>query len=223
MSNSLQQDYKKLSNKLDGVSGREQFLIFGCGLVVVILLSYSLLIEPMYLKAQQLDKRSKSAQLEITTLSAELAGINRKLKQNPNVGVLERIEKLDQEIVSVDEKIHQHTRHLVPATKMATLLENILVETKGLKLLELTSIAPTPLLIDASSEGDEDAEAIYRHGMTLIFEGNYFDVQRYLQKIESLNWQFYWKKFDYLVSDYPTSKVELEIYTLSTNKAFIGV
>ncbi len=92
-----------------------------------------------------------------------------------------------------------------------------------LKLNELRSIPPVPLLLQQTEKSDEPKAGLYRHGVTLIFEGKYFDIQQYLENLESLPWQFYWKKFDYIVGDYPTASVELEIYTLSTNKAFIGV
>jgi MSHA biogenesis protein MshJ len=103
------------------------------------------------------------------------------------------------------------------------MLESVLAGSKGLKLIELQSIAPTPILLERPEQGEEPKAGLYRHGVTLIFEGSYFDIQQYLEKLEALPWKFYWKKFDYLVGDYPTASVELEIYTLSTNKAFIGV
>ena len=92
-----------------------------------------------------------------------------------------------------------------------------------LKLIELQSIAPLPILLEKNMEDEEPKVGLYRHGVALVFEGNYFDIQQYLEKLESLPWHFYWKKFDYSVAEYPTASVELEIYTLSTNKAFIGV
>ena len=54
-------------------------------------------------------------------------------------------------------------------------------------------------------------------------EGRYFDIQAYLESIETLPWQFYWKKFSYRVIDYPMAEVEIELYTLSTSPAFMGV
>ena len=47
--------------------------------------------------------------------------------------------------------------------------------------------------------------------------------RRILAELEGLDWRFYWKSFNYNVNEYPLATVELEIYTLSTNRAFIGV
>jgi MSHA biogenesis protein MshJ len=223
MTNSLEQEYKKLSIKFLKVSLREQLLILFCGLAVVIFLMYTFLLGPVLDSSEKLQQNSVSAQKELTTLVRQVSNLYDKIKTDPNEPVRERIEILKGQIQNITEQFEAQTSNLVPANKMASILESVLAGSKGLKLIELQSIAPTPILLEQPKEGEEPKASIYRHGVKLVFEGNYFDIQRYLEKIELLPWQFYWQKFDYLVGDYPTASVELEIYTLSTNKAFIGV
>ena len=76
---------------------------------------------------------------------------------------------------------------------------------------------------DVQATNAQNASNLYRHGVAITIEGRYFDIQQFLQNVEQLGWRFYWKKFHYTVSDYPTASVELELYTLSTSKAFLGV
>jgi MSHA biogenesis protein MshJ len=229
MSNSLEQEYKKLSIKFLDLSLREQVLILFCGLAVVILIMYTFLLEPMFNHSEKLQQNSMSYTTEITILTGQVAELTEKLQDDANGPVRERIALLKRQIQNVSNQIKAQTDNLVPANKMADMLESVLAGSKRLKLIELQSIAPLPILLNQPEEGEEVEEGeepiagLYRHGVTLVFEGNYFDIQRYLEELESLPWQFYWKKFDYLVGDYPTANVELEIYTLSTNKAFIGV
>ena len=223
MSNSLEQEYTKLSSKFLNVSSREQLLILFCGLAVVILMMYTFLLEPLIDHSKKLQQNSSSAAKEIITLEAQVANLSDKLKTDPNSPIRDRIAGLKQQIHDISNQLKTQTSKLVPADKMASMLESVLAGSKGLKLIELQSIAPVPILLEQHKEGEEPKVGLYRHGVTLKFEGNYFDIQQYLEKLESLQWQFYWKKFDYLVGDYPTASIELEIYTLSTNKAFIGV
>ncbi|PKG97777.1 type II secretion system protein GspM [Paraglaciecola sp. MB-3u-78] len=220
MNNSFEQEYKKLSSKFLEVSLREQVLILFCGLVVVILMMYSLLLEPIFESSEKLQQNSKSADKEIRFLIAQVAELSDNIKTDPNGPVLERIALLKRQILNITNQLKTQTDNLVPANKMAGMLESVLAGSKGLTLIELQSIAPIPISLGLPEEPDA---GLYRHGVTLVFQGNYFDIQRYLEKLESLPWQFYWERFDYLVGDYPTASVELEIYTLSTNKAFIGV
>jgi MSHA biogenesis protein MshJ len=223
MNNAFGQEYKKLSIKFLKVSLREQVLILICGLVVIILMMYTFLLEPIFDSSEKLQRNSNSADKEIRFLIAQVAELTNKLKTGPNDPVLERIALLKRKIQKVTNQLKTQTDNLVPANEMAGMLESVLAGSKGLTLIELQSIAPIPISLRLPEEGEETITGLYRHGVTLVFEGNYFDIQRYLEKLESMPWQFYWKKFDYLVGDYPTASVELEIYTLSSNKAFIGV
>ncbi|MFT4807216.1 MAG: MSHA biogenesis protein MshJ [Paraglaciecola sp.] len=223
MSNSLEQEYKKLSIKFLEVSLREQILILLCGLAVVILMMYTFLLEPILENSGKLQQKSISAKKEISIVVGQVSELTNTLNNNPNDPVLERIALLKRQIQNMTNQLQTQTDNLVPANEMAGMLENVLVGSKGLKLIELQSITPISISLGQSQEGEEPIAGLYRHGVTLVFEGSYFDIQRYLEKLESLPWQFYWKKFDYLVGEYPTASVELEIYTLSTNKAFIGV
>jgi MSHA biogenesis protein MshJ len=223
MSSTLQQKYKNLSSKFLKISVREQLLILFCGLVFVILMMYTFLLESLLDNTQKLQKNSINVEKEISVLTVQVAKLYNKLKTDPNESVIARIAVLKRQIQDITRQIEAQTDHLVPANKMASMLESVLTGSKGLKLIELQSIPPVPILLGQSETSNEPQYALYRHGVSLEFEGSYFDIQRYLEKLESMPWQFYWKKFDYLVGDYPTASVELEIYTISTNKAFIGV
>lgn len=219
----LEAEYRKLSGKFHSTSSREQCLILICGLVVILLLIYTFLLEPLFKESEKLQQNRDNTQKEISTLEVQVAQLSEKLNSDPNEPVNTRIADLEREIQNITLQLETQTSNLVPANKMAGMLESVLAGSKGLTLIELQSIAPVPILLEPAKEGEESKAGLYRHGVTLIFEGKYFDIQEYLQKLESLPWKFYWKKFDYLVGDYPTASVELEIYTLSTNKAFIGV
>jgi MSHA biogenesis protein MshJ len=223
MTDSLAYQYRKLSIKFIKVSLREQVLILLCGLAVLILIIFTFFLEPLLDDSKKLKQNIVSAEKEMTSLARQVVDLTNKLKTDPNVPILKRISMLESRIQSIDRQLGEQTNSLVPANKMAGMLESVLAGSKRLKLIELRSIAPTPLLLEQRQTIDEPVAGLYRHGVSLIFEGSYFDIQQYLERLEALPWQFYWKKFDYLVGDYPTASVELEIYTLSTNKAFIGV
>jgi MSHA biogenesis protein MshJ len=223
MTDSLAYQYRKLSIKFIKVSLREQVLILLCGLAVLILIIFTFFLEPLLDDSKKLKQNIVSAEKEMTSLARQVVDLTNKLKTDPNVPILKRISMLESRIQSIDRQLGEQTNSLVPANKMAGMLESVLAGSKRLKLIELRSIAPTPLLLEQRQTIDEPVAGLYRHGVSLIFEGSYFDIQQYLERLEALPWQFYWEKFDYLVGDYPTASVELEIYTLSTNKAFIGV
>jgi len=191
-------------------------------MAIVIGAIFLLLIEPTQLKTKSLKSQIANHKQEIGSLEAQVQSIMESLEDDPNVALKKQITSLDEQISVVETQLQSETLSLIPASEMPRMLKNVLAASKGLKVIELQSIPPTAVLTEEQqSEGTE--LNLYRHGVMLTLEGKYFDIQRYLEKIESLEWQFYWKKFDYGVTQHPLATVKLELYTLSTNKAFIGV
>jgi MSHA biogenesis protein MshJ len=222
MNNDAGQTYKQLSIKFLNVSLREQMLILFCGLIIVILMINTVALEPIFDSSEKLQKKSSSADKEVRLLKQQVAALTDKLKADPNNTLLEKLVLLKRQNQKISGQLKTETQNLVPANKMASMLESVLAMSKGLTLIELRSIAPIPVSSGVSEADKKAVTALYRHGVTFVFEGNYKDIQRYLETLEALPWQFYWQKFDYSVVEHPIARVELEIYTLSTNKAFIG-
>lgn len=64
---------------------------------------------------------------------------------------------------------------------------------------------------------------LYKHGIKIKLSGNYFQLRNYLQRLEQLSWKFFWQDFQFEVKEYPSSEVDITIYSLGLNKEFIGV
>ena len=64
---------------------------------------------------------------------------------------------------------------------------------------------------------------LYRHAIKIKLSGSYFQLRDYLIQLESLSWKFFWQEFNYQLKEYPVSELEIEMYSLSTKREFIGV
>ncbi|MDP5039476.1 MAG: type II secretion system protein M [Paraglaciecola sp.] len=222
MSKAVNTSFLKIYREFEKLSVREQVLLLLCGSGVVVFVFYMLLIQPQSEATektlQQIERKSK----DLNTIAAQMAELTDGLAIDPNFAAQTRLADIQRALLQTDEALAQQTANLVPATKMPQVLESVLSNSKKLRLLSLQSIAPVAL--NASQSDAENSQLVlYRHGVKLVLSGSFFEIQGYLQAIESLPWQFYWKKFDYQVEQHPNAKIELELYTLSTNKAFIGV
>ena len=226
MSSQLQLEYNKLSARFEQLSPRKQLMILLCAMTLVAFVSYFLLLEPQWQNNQKIAKNLQSSQQELTLLSKQSEELSEALRQDPNLSIKRRISDIKQQIKTVDQQLERQTASLVSASNMPLMLEQVLANSSHLKVLSLQSLEPHAISLPAGADKsatEQDIPALYRHGVKLVIEGGYADVQSYLEKLEALSWQFYWQRFDYQVNDYPLATVELEIYTLSTNKAFIGV
>lgn len=214
--------YEQLQSKFVALTQRERILTIVAVLALILMGGYVLFVEPSLV---EWDKRKAEVQRqtsEVIRLDAQLAGLNLALQEDPDAPIKARLENLKRQISQADRSLALQTEDLVPAHQMPTLLENVFAQFDRLQLNEMRSIAPTAMLVLDEENSQTDVN-LYQHGVQLTLQGTYFDIQQYLQRVEGLPYQFYWKKFAYNVEEYPSAEVQIEIYTLSTSRAFIGV
>jgi MSHA biogenesis protein MshJ len=221
MSSSLSMANRQVHERFIQLSTRERALILCSGILLVLFVGYLGFVEPLLINISKVQQTEKRQSLESLNLSAQISALEEQAKQDPNELINQKLQRFVEIDQGLEQKLAQLTHDLVPATLMPQLLEKILVKSNKLKLIELRSIAPQQMI--GADKGETMQSKLYQHGVVLKLEGRYFDIQRYIAEIETLPWHFYWKKFDYTVTQYPLAQVELELYTLSTNHAFIGV
>lgn len=203
------------------LSRRERILISVAGLVAILLIGYLWFIEPIYLQTDNARKESRRLSMQVTSIEQQIAVLQKDLEQDPDKSLKDRIALNQRDLEKLDSQLLQQTQDLVPANKMAGMLETMLSKSSKLRLLEMRSIPPVQML--DIEDSDSVQTNLYQHGVQLVLEGQYFDIQQYLESVEAMPWHFYWKKYSYRVTEYPLAEVEIELYTLSTSPAFIGV
>lgn len=211
----MKQRWLKLAERVLALSLRERSLVILVGACLLILPGWNLLLEPAWQQWELAGKAHRDQADKILMMQAENLDRQAKLQQDPNQALHLQQASLNTQLQVLDRELAAHLVDLIPPERMVGLLEQMLRQSAKLKLVELTSIAPTPLL-----EG-ERRQSLFKHGLHLKLQGGYFDVLQYLQSLESLPEHFYWRKLNYQVGQYPMATVELELYTLSTSKDFI--
>lgn len=213
--------YFNLSEKFSQLTTREKVLSLSSSVVLTVMLGFFWFIEPKQLELEGLLRTVERQKSDLVGLETQIKEIETQLMQDPNASLRESVSKLRSSIEKVDESLREQTVDLIPANKMPEVLEKILERSSKLKVIKMSSIPPVRMM-DINATNGEDVN-LFQHGVSLVLQGQYMDVLNYLEEIEGLEWRFYWKRFDYLVDEYPVAQAEIELYTLSTNEAFIGV
>lgn len=133
---------------------------------------------------------------------------------------------LDRELRKLSVTMGSVLDRFVPPERMPILLEDVIKNHKGLKLKRVQSLPVETVVVgEAAKDPDKQKELprVYKHPLRLEFEGNYFEVLAYLAELEQSEWEFGWRKFDYVVASHPIAEVIIEIETLSREKSWIGV
>ncbi|HHF3261688.1 type II secretion system protein M [Vibrio diabolicus] len=208
-----------LEERFGEMSAREKVLIALCGLVVVIMLLFTLVLEPklneIISNERQLSNLKQANQkIEIDTLR-----IQAQLKKDPNAEIDRSISNLLTESQHLSMQLAEIIEHLITPSQMAELLENVLEQQSGIHLLSLQTLPSEPITEDKEAS---QYSGYYVHPVRLELTGDYFSIANYLNKLESLPASYYWRSFSYKVEEYPKAKLVLEVYTLGSREEFIG-
>lgn len=137
----------------------------------------------------------------------------------------------DRQIVSLKKQIEQlevqielASGELITPEQMPDVLEQLLTKNTKLKVTRLSTEPAIRVNKTAEQLGSEiPVTPIYKHTMTLHFEGDYLSALAYIQAIEKLDWTIFWDTVRIDSSDYPRTQVTISLYTLSLDEGWIGV
>ncbi len=203
--------------RIDAMQLRERLLLMTAVIAVMFMLIDTLWLRPAF-KAQQVAE-SHIAELE-TQLNA-LRQNARLLSYGDSDELLrsrgERRAQLQSQLAALDERIVSQLGVLVAPSQAAHVLERLLENSSGLKLASLKA-SSEPLQV-APEASDNDAAGLTRYQVDMLIDGNYLEVLRYLRKLESLPWKFFWQQINFQSTGYPQAQTRLQLYTLGAGDA----
>jgi MSHA biogenesis protein MshJ len=219
---------------------REQYLILITGLVAIFFILFYVFIDDKMAsntieskKLAQLSSSNQSLKISVLQLQAALQG-------DPNEETSKKITQYEVKLAKVDTRLLTLTSDLMSPIQMRYALLDLLKFEKGVSLLSFELLGVKPLLSsaspntvldsaikgsEASTNSNETSAGInlYRHGIKIKLSGRYFDLRDYLTQLEKLPWKFFWQDFNFKLTEYPNSELEIEMYSLGTKKEFVGV
>jgi len=233
-----QQQWQDYSEKFAQLSLREQYLIVLTGLVAVIFITFHFFIDSKLSENQRLTKQLVQFENQNKTLKISAREYQAALKKDPNKAVKEKIAQFEKKLAKVDVKLLRLTSELISPIQMRQALLKLLKLERGVSLLSFELVGAEPLLAKADFESSTERNVeqdrneagakvsrmnLYRHGIKITLSGRYFELRDYLVQLEQLSWKFFWQEFDLQVTEYPMNKLSIEIYSLGSKEAFIGV
>jgi len=221
---------KQGNEKLLTLNQREKILLLFAGLILLPGIIDFFLIQPLRDQSNQWQKQTQAINQRLSSFSQQQKDLLLEIENDPAMGLERRIEGIAKALNSTKDAMLSYTDTLISPQKMASMLESMLHERGSLELISLENLPVTPLFNQAdnqqkkASESEQVADVfgLYRHGIQLVFKGDYMNSMDYLKSLEQMPWKFYWQHFNYEVQKYPTALITLNIYTLSTSDWWIG-
>ena len=236
--------WQEYSDKFLEITPREQYLILLTGLVAVIFTSYSFFIDPSLSKNKEIKNKNISLVSSNKSIQSSITILEEALLDDPNEAMKKQINAYEKKLKQVDSRLLLLTSKLIEPIQMRYALLDLLKVQKGVSLVSFELLEVEPLM-DKSTQANNNITSsnnspkpstiidnnvkplsdinLYRHGIRIKLTGKYFQLRDYLIQLESMSWKFFWQEFQYSIKEYPLGEVEIEMYSLSTNKEFIGV
>lgn len=226
---------RQYSEKFLHITPREQYLVMFSGLIVIILLTFNLFIEPNLAAIDRHNKVIADNEGAVTSNQQTIRLFEEALTKDPEQNINNKINQLETHLGEVDKELLTLTSELIDPVQMRFALLDLLNLQKGVSLVSFQISPAQPLLVntDSASNSEDDksesaakeisTDGLYKHSIKIKLSGKYFQLRDYLKSLEQLSWTFFWQDFDYKLQKYPVSELEVTLYSLSTKKEFIGV
>lgn len=138
--------YAKIALRIDDMTLRERGLMFAAGVMVLMMLPYSLVIDPALKTQRRLLDQIQKDQSQISSLGNEIRKLALEQSDAPNSVNREKLRSLDESLASVEKEIEASRIQLVPADRISNLLRGVLSKTGRVTLVSISAASGTPAL-----------------------------------------------------------------------------
>lgn len=221
--------FRGLMQKIDALSLRERFLVFSVVVAIILGTWNTFFYQTNMLERQKLVNDVNRIEMEISSKTRLIEEIMAKRSFDPNKSTQEQLSRIESQLNTMKAQVDFKAAGFISPRQMAQALEELLRQ-GDLVLINLETLSPTNLFVEDDNAQKHppknelpDAPLVYRHGLTIEFEGSYFQTLRYLKTLEALKWRFYWDMVDYKVQSYPLARIKISVYTLSFEEGWLGV
>lgn len=214
---------------------RERVLLIGAAMVCLLGAGDLALLEPALKDRARLlrqidDQKAARDALEVA------AGTG---AHDPDAVAKQQLAALRTQLRATEREFQSLQNGLVQPQQMGALLQSLLAEQRGLRLLGLRSLPVTalgdPAAATKKTSGDKAAAAdrtspagaarneeawLYRHAVEVRVQGSYADMLAYLRAIEGLPRHVRWGDVEIDARAYPASTMTITLYTVSLEKSW---
>lgn len=220
----------ELEERINTRSIRERGLIFVAFIAVVTVLAVNLLFIPANAEKNKLEIQLKAKNQQATQIERQIQMLLQNQNRDPDSLNRARLKQLKAELHKLDTSLQRFTKGLVSPREMVRLVEQVLSRNRRLKIIKLENLPAIPLASSTTNNsrvrknGSPAAtDLIYKHGMRIQLDGRYVDIMNYLGSLEKLHWKVFWGEVTVSSEQYPISRLNLVIYTLSLQQGWIGI
>jgi MSHA biogenesis protein MshJ len=210
-------DWKALLGRIDDMSLRERAMLFASISLVILLLAYAALLDPVLRKQKSLIDRVSRDQNQINEIRGQIEQIVRAGDAKARHPEQVAVDTLERQIAELDRSLAAKQSGLIAPERLPALLKDILGRSKGVELESLRLLPGVPVKAGAGET------SLYRHGVELAVKGSYFELVQYLEELEKRSSVLLWGSVELKVEQYPDVRLRVVIHSLSRNASLLSI
>jgi MSHA biogenesis protein MshJ len=141
----MKRQWLQFAARVEALQPRERLMAFGAVIVVVVYLASALVFGPLARKEAALRSTLQQQVVTLDGIDAEITAKARAYANDPNEALRKRLGDVRAETARTSEELRTMQKGLVPADRIAPLLETILRANGRLKLVSLKTLPATTL------------------------------------------------------------------------------
>lgn len=222
--------WQALAARFAALQQREKVLVAAAVVLVAGFGSYLLWVEPAAVKAANLKKQIDQRKGDLNQLQAQVDTLRAGMR-DPDAATKSALAEAKAALAATEQRLRAFDGTLVAPERVPQLLQSLLARHRGLALVSLETLAPTPLI--ALAAGDKEAKSgqaalptgsnIFKHGLEIKVAGGYHDLLAYVAELERSPQKLLWGGMELKVTAYPKSELTLTVYTLSLDSIWLVV
>jgi len=217
-------NWQTLMKWLNARHPRERAILLVAGLGILGMMWLAFVHDALTAAKQQEARNITLTQGRVTDELNRQNEIRTTYTTDPNAYAQTRQRELRDAANEADARLNQLYGNLISPQQMNQVLVTLLQRETTLELVSLDNL-PSEALISTAAAADAATPQVqvFKHGLHLVFEGSFIDTVYYLRSLEKLDSNFFWENLEFNLDEYPKGNISLDIYTLSTERGFIGV
>lgn len=224
--NKLRLQWQQWLQAFDERKKSEKWIIALLIMAALVWLYTELQLAPLNADKTTMRQQISSAQTRLLAMQTREQIAIQSAQEDPDRAANDRLARLIQEQQQAQSEIEGLAGNLVTPYAMTQMLTTVLDRQPGLELIRVENRMPQPMRSDSQVRGDGDEEPmaqVYKHGLIIEMQGDYFSLLNYLTYLENLSERFFWDQVHFQQSSWPDATITLELHTLSTEEGFVGV
>lgn len=210
-------DWKALLARIDDMSLRERAMLFASISLVILLVAYAALLDPVLRKQKSLIDRVARDQNQINEIRTQIEQIVRAGDAKGRHPEQVAVDALAGQIAELDRSLAAKQSGLIAPERLPALLRDILGRSKGVELESLRLLPGVPV------KAGTGETSLYRHGVELAVKGSYFELLQYLEELEKRSSVLLWGSVELQVDQYPDVRLRVVIHSLSRNASLLAI